>query len=250
MLAFILLLIAMAFLTSVFFYKQTNTDFHILQMEESQMDKLAELTEEQQPVVIRGAAIPHAFTSESLRKIPRLGDTPIATTTLTELLEGRVKLLSDGPPATTREAAAAFANEISLDIWTKEIWSERLRATSYIGWLGTCRTFCGFGGIGLFKTTAMLTLILPTEGTYYASLVPKSKQTYLPKKWQQRFPSSFTMNDTPLVSELQFIDIKLKPGTGLLVPPHTYISLQSDNPLGLYVMIEYHEPISILASSA
>jgi len=249
MIAFLLFLIAVVFLTSVFFYKQTNTDFHILQMEESQMEKLSDLTEERQPVVIRGTAIPHAFTSDSLGKIPRLGDTPIATTTLTEILEGRAKLLSDGPPAMTREAAAAFANEISLEIWTKEIWSERLRATSYIGWMGTCRTFCGFGGVGLFKTTAMLTLILPTEGIYYASLVPKSKQPYLPKKWQYRFPSSFTMNDTPLVSELQFVDIKLKPGTGLILPPHTYISLQSEGSIGLYVIIEYHEPISMLASA-
>lgn len=240
----------MIFLTSVFFYKQTNTDFHILQMEESQIDKLAELAEERQPVVIRSAPVPHAFTSEMLRKIPRLGDTPIATTTLTEVLEGRTKLLSDGPPAFSREAAAAFANEISLDVWTKEIWSERLRATSYIGWLGTCRTFCGFGGVGLIKTTAMLTLILPTEGVYYASLVPKSKQAYLPKQWRYRFPSSFTMNDTPLVSELQFVDIKLKPGAGLLLPPHSYFSLLSEAPLGMYVMIEYHEPISLLASAA
>jgi hypothetical protein len=250
MLTFILLLLAMIFLTSVFFYKQTNTDFHILQMEQGQIDKLFELAEERQPIVLRGAAVPHAFTRESLSKIPRLGNTPIATTDLTSILNGSTVLLSDGPPAMTPAAAAAFAKEIGLDIWTLQVWAETLKSTSYIGFAGSCRTSAWFGGVGLFKTTAMLTVLLPTEGVFYAGLIPKSSELYLPKEWKYRYPASFTMNDTPLVSELQFIDIKLKAGTALILPPHATVSMTPDSGLSLWVMIEYHEPISLLASGS
>ena len=238
----------MIFLTSVFFYKQANTDFHILQMESSQMDKLPELAEEKQPIVLRGVAVPHAFTKESLDKIPRLGQTTVASSTLADVLSGQTILLSDGPPAMNRAAAYQFATEIGLDVWTRQNWDESLKSTSYIGWVGSCKTSVGFGGVGLFQTTAILTLLLPTEGTYLASLIPKSKEVYLPKQWRYRYPDSFTMNDTPLVSELQFVDIKLKPGTALILPPHSVVCMTDTTPMSLYVMIEYHEPISILAS--
>ncbi len=150
----------------------------------------------------------------------------------------------------TPGAARQFASEIGLDVWASQVWKEHLLATSWVGNLvGSIRTAVGFGGIGLFQTSAMLTLLIPCEGSYYASIIPKSREVYLPKQWQWRYPATFTMNDTPLVAELAFMDIKLRPGTGLLLPPHTYISLSPESTaLTTYVVIEYHEPISMLAS--
>lgn len=238
----------MCFIICVFFYKQTHDSLQILQIEDSQIHTLPELVEERSPIVLRHTRTPANFTREAMRKIPRLGATTVAATPLENLLDGSVRMKSDGPPALGRRAAEELAAELGIPLWVERQWSEYLRATSYFGWLGTVRARVGFGGVGLFKTTAQITVLLPTEGAYIASILPPNKQALLPKQWQYRYPDVFTPNDTPFVNELEYVDMKLRAGTALLLPPHWFVSLRPED-WALFLVIEYHEPISLLATT-
>ncbi len=85
------------------------------------------------------------------------------------------------------------------------------------------------------------------------SLLLKDSEEFLPPSWQYRYPGSFTTNDTPLVSDLKYMDIVLRPGTALLLPPHTVVSLEpaaDSSPFQAAVILHYHEPISFLAAAA
>jgi hypothetical protein len=57
------------------------------------------------------------------------------------------------------------------------------------------------------------------------------------------------------VADLKYLDIVLRPGTALLIPAHTIYSLQPaaaspDAPtFHAAALLEYHEPISLVAKS-
>ncbi len=60
------------FVVLVFFYKQTASEFHILQIEQYKLDTLPELLTERNPIVIRGLGEPKLLTSEILKSNARL----------------------------------------------------------------------------------------------------------------------------------------------------------------------------------
>jgi hypothetical protein len=103
----------------------------------------------------------------------------------------------------------------------------------------------------MWKTTAKLTAFTPTEGTYVVSILSVESEQYLPKAWQYRYVSSLTPNDTPLVADIKFLDIVVRPGTALLIPPHAVVSMEPKEPstFSAAAILEYHEPVSLLAKS-
>jgi hypothetical protein len=247
---------SLIFLIAVLFYKQRRQDFSILQLEADQMDEqLADLLEERQPLVIRGVQPPKGLTQESLQKIHRLADFPVGGLPLSTVLKNPSTLASaDGRPVLSQEDAAILAEELAIPVWAKKEWLDRLNQFTWLGQaVGTLRTECVLGGLGLFRTSAVVTAIFPTEGKYHASILLKESETYLPQDhWHYRYPSTFTVNDTPLVADLKYLDIVLRPGTVLLVPAHTIVCLQpapDSSPFQAAAIVEYHEPVSIIAKS-
>jgi hypothetical protein len=79
-----------------------------------------------------------------------------------------------------------------------------------------------------------------------------SSETYLPKVWENRYPQSFTINDTPMVAEIKYIDVVLRPGTMICVPTQTLYSLEpkdrSESAFHAHLVLEVHSPVSKLAS--
>jgi hypothetical protein len=78
------------------------------------------------------------------------------------------------------------------------------------------------------------------------------QEQFLPKGWRGRFPERFTVQDTPLVGEIKYITIKVRPGTLLCVPTHWFVSVRGceeskDKPL-LWAWIAVDNPISLVAS--
>lgn len=247
-------LIALIFLIAILFYKQRHKELQILQLEESQIaSQLTDLLAEQQPIVIRGVQAPKGLTREGLAKIPRLADLPVGGQPLSSILAQPAILSSSaGLPTLTTEQREAFAEELSMPIWATHAWLPHLSQATLTGPLvGTLRTEAVLGGLGLWKTTAVYTMILPTEGTYTLSILSADSEHFLPKRWQYRYLSSLTPNDTPLVADIKFMDIVVRPGTALLIPPHRMISMEPKEPstFSAAMIIEYHEPISLLAKS-
>ena len=248
----ILFLFALVFLISVLFYKQRRSTMEILQADETQMEQLADLLEEQQPLVIRGITPPRGLTRESLSKIPRLADFSVGGQPLAHIIQTPAMLKSaEGAPVLSKDRRELLAKELSVNVWAEHAWFSKFSQTTWLGWMVGCvQTEVILGGMGMWKTYAKYTAIMPTEGTYVVSILSKESESFLPAKWKYRYPGSLTPNDTPLVSDLKYIDIIVRTGTMICLPPHHIISVQpKDDAFTAAAMIEYHEPVTVLAKS-
>ncbi len=250
----LLFLFALVFLIAVLFYKQRAPDLQILQLEHDQISaQLADLLEEQQPIVIRGTMPPRGLTAEALAKAPRLASFPVGGQPLSAILAQPSLLASAaGIPTLSLELRRNLAEELSIPVWATRNWLPHFAHCSLLGPLvGTMRSEAVIGGLGMWKTTAKLTAFTPTEGTYVVSILSVESEQYLPKAWQYRYVSSLTPNDTPLVADIKFLDIVVRPGTALLIPPHAVVSMEPKEPstFSAAAILEYHEPVSLLAKS-
>jgi hypothetical protein len=244
---------AVLFLIAVLFYKQRRGDLQILQMEHEQMsDQFAELLSEQQLLVIRGVQPPRGLTAAALEKIPRLASFPVGGQPLGSVLANPQLLSSAGGlPVLNTENRQLLATELAVPIWAQKTWQEPLASAHWLGYtLGTLRTEALIGGLGLFRTSAYATVLLPTDGTYKVSVVSKDAEDFLPPAWEYRYVSTFTPNDTPLVAELKYLEIVLRPGTALVIPKHTVLALEpTDAAFHAGAIVEFHLPVSMLAKS-
>jgi hypothetical protein len=104
--------------------------------------------------------------------------------------------------------------------------------------------------MGLRKTTGICTLLYPTSGSYEITLLTEQQEKCLPPSWRGRFPETFTLQDTPLVGEIKYITIKLRPGNLLCIPTHWFYSVRAvekDKP-AMWAKLTLDNPISLVAS--
>jgi hypothetical protein len=76
---------------------------------------------------------------------------------------------------------------------------------------------------------------------------------YLPVEWKGKQFNKLTAEDTPLLSQIQYVEIKLRKGNALLLPAHILVDISSEsadlhNTLWMF-QAEIHHPISLLAKS-
>ena len=237
-------LVAIVFLIVVVFYMQRHAEISILQLEQSQVDaQFAGLLEERQPIVIRGVQPPKGLTKDALQKSNRLAQFPVGDTTLSISIDRGISL--------KREEREELADQLSLPIWANHSWLPLFQEYSWIAPIVGClKTEVVLGGIGMTRLKALYTCIIPTEGAYIVSLLSKSSESFLPANWEHRFPSSLTSDDTPLVADLKYIDVVVTTGNAICVPAHIILSIEpKDSGFHSAAIIEYHEPVSILAKS-
>jgi hypothetical protein len=82
---------------------------------------------------------------------------------------------------------------------------------------------CWAGNKGLHKTMAW-TFLFATEGELHVTIMPETMEQFLPAEWVNLFPADITENDTPFLADLKYIDVVLRPGTALFMPPHWFMS--------------------------
>jgi hypothetical protein len=250
----LLFLTALVFLIGVLFYRRRAPDLTILQMEMDQAEQLPALLAERQPLVIRGVSPPKGLTLEGLQKIPRLGNFAVGGQPLSAVLETpKILASAGGLPALNLEYRQLLATELAVPVWAEHTWLPLLSSTTWLGGvLGCMRSEIVLGGQGMARSTALYTLILPTAGKYNLSLLSKDSEAYLPPNWEYRYPSSLGPNDTPLVSELKFMDIVVRPGTTVCLPPHMIYSIEPTTDSSAFAaaaVLEYHEPMSLISKS-
>ncbi len=237
------------------FYMQRRSELEILQLENEQIqDQLPELLEELQPVVIRGVTPPRGLTLESLQKIPRLADFSVGGQPLSEILKTPAILFSaEGAPTLSQERREELAKELSLNLWADRVWLPILSQTTWTGpVIGAMRTEVVLGGLGMIRLTAKYTCVMPTEGTYTLSILSRDSESLLPVNWRYKYPSALTVNDTPLVADLKYIDVILRPGTTVCFPPHCIISIEPVKETSSFfsaAIVEYHEPVTLIYKS-
>jgi hypothetical protein len=254
MIELIVVCIIVVFGVAYLFYQHRRSDLEVLQLEADRLEQLPELLEELQPVVIRGIVPPKGFTRESLLKIPRLANYDVGGQPLSDILaKPQILFGAEGAPTLSQTSREQLCKELAINVWANHTWLPVFSQSTWVGpAVGTMRTEALLGGLGMIRTTAKYTCIMPTEGKYTLSIVSRQSETFLPEKWQYKYPATLTLNDTPLVAELKYLDIIVRPGTTVCLPPHCIISIEpvkESAELFALVMVEYHEPITLIAKS-
>jgi len=238
----------------VLFYKQANEQFEILQIEAQRIQELPTLYHDHSPIVVSDFSTPNLGTEEELQKrhhIMQMMVTP--TVNLKSLLNNKQFLGHFTFPMKTAEF---LAKETGLQIWFEHHLYKSLLPSSYTSFLYSFQTSLWPQKRGMFKTKAFQTLFMVTQGTAVVTVMLPKMLPYLPAKWNNRAFTSLTMQDTPLLNQIQFIEIKLRKGNLLLLPAHLIADVRSSYEAGAAgeeqrdawtFIAEIHHPISRLA---
>jgi hypothetical protein len=220
--AFIIL--GVIFIIYLFFYEQTAPEYRINQSSLAAFNN--SLLLEQAPIVITDVPPSPIWTLDDInqRKI-QIKKKPI---------------IIQGPPPSTRDSRY-LGDTIGADIWMDKVlmnnnlshfFMKEIRAT--------------WGRRGLQPIHGW-TAIIVTEGTSSISLMHKKADKYLPYNWRGLHPTEISRSHTPFLSDIKYIDIILRPGTVLLIPPHWRMAITPDEgSLGLCLEITLHHPMSLL----
>ena len=241
------------FFIAVIFYKQRRESTELLQSEfTTSQDSLKELFEERQPIILRTTPTPQSLTLEQLTKMIRLYEFPLeghaSKATLREYMASPT-IQAEGKPLLSSAAAQLLGKELALEIWVSNVLQGTIQDMGGLFSLiysQTVKTM--LGGAGMQRATSIMTMILPVEGTYTMSLVSRKSEQFLPTGWKYRYPRTLTINDSPLVGEIQYIDVVLRAGTMLCLPTHCIFSIEPDTAATFHsaLWIEIDSPISRL----
>jgi len=252
MILHIFLFICICFFIGVCFYKQHRPTLELLQVEFANApETLKDLAKEHQPIIIRQTPIPQSILLEKLSKMERLDSFPIgADSTLKDYRVSPQSVHPEyqtaGTPIIVREQAIKLAHELALDTWVSHTIKDMIADMLGIFTIFHTQTVSVLlAGKGMDRAIPVYTIIMPVEGKYTLSLVNKKSESFLPANWKHRFPRSLTINDSPLVGEIQYIDVVIRPGTLICLPPHCIYSLEpSDTTFHSAVLIEVDSTIS------
>jgi hypothetical protein len=237
-----LFLFAVLYFIAVLFYRESKDSFEILQLEAERIDELPELYAEKRPIVVRGIHFPSLGTYAEMKKRPhilQLGVTP--TMSLDALLHSK-ELASF---TFTEETTSFLAKESGLPVWCTQLYPKIL--PSFGRAFYSTKESLWPSQRGLWKTKAFYTFCTPTQGIASVKLLLPAMIPYLPLRWERMNFDSLTPEDTPLLSHLQFVEVKLRPGTAFLIPAHTIVNItqHSESPETLFMYcVDIHHPIS------
>jgi len=243
-------ILCIVFFIAVVFYKQRRESTELLQSEfTNSQDSLKELFEERQPIILRTTPTPPSMTLDQLTKMVRLYEFPLhSKATLREYMASP-NIQIDGAPLLTLESSKLLAKELALEIWVSNVLGETIQDMGGLFSIVYSQTVKSMlGGAGMQRASSIMTMILPVEGKYTVSLVNRKSEQFLPAVWKHRYPRTLTINDSPLVGEIQYIDIVLRPGTMLCLPSHCIFSIEPDEPSTFHsaLWVELDSPISTL----
>jgi hypothetical protein len=237
-------IIAFVFLVAVFFYKQALEEFDVLQIESTQLEKLPTLLSEKSFLVVRSLPNLQLWTPQTVKEIPRIHGAPYGPAKLIEIADGQsVKL-----PAQYPSSSEKLAEQTGTHTWIETTWLPKITEGSWAKWFFSSRTEVAIGSKGLRKSVAYATMILPTEGDLMISVMPESSETYLPKDWQGKLFQKIKRAEAPLIGEVKYLDIKVRKGSALFVPPHWIINVQQEGEkTPWFLWAEFHHPMSKFA---
>ncbi len=239
----VLLIIAVLFFLGALLYKQSIQEYRINQIEWEQRHQLDALFEERVPVVVRNMPSSPVWTHEDVIAREFYGkERPHGSPeTLREIIMGgqyKGAIWDQTYRARIFESAGAA-------IWFDKIWAPVLAGTR--GWLAGLLPpvgECFIGDQGLMELKANWTLIVPSEGAIIVNVLnPKEKAT-LTGNWLGAKPEKLTNGN------LQYIDIIVRPGTGLWVPAHWLVAWEAkeEGSVPLVMTVAIHNPVSWLVS--
>jgi hypothetical protein len=246
-------IIVLVGLILVFFYRQEIPEFRINQANASQRTEILELWKEHVPLVIRELPRMSLWTREDVMERPCYEQVPLfKDQSLAEWIRS-VSPKGEGGEGESGVVASEvrcpwyspqaerIAGVTGISIWAKQYLHPLLCSFWYMA-----RYHSWAGSVGVHRTYASWTCILPVEGDIVVTIFPGSMEQYLPVEWKGSFPSKWTKRDTPFVGDIKYMDIVVRPGTCLFLPPHWFVSWSSST-MSMVYTVSYHTPISLVA---
>lgn len=244
----ILAILGVIFFIAVIFYKQANESFEVIQLEAERLQELPTLYVDHAPIVVKGFSVPSLGNFHELNKRQHIMNMAVATNlSLKALLQSSGSLKNF---TWKKETATFLSKESGLNTWFQQSLFTQVLPSSYTKFLYSFQTSLWPDHKGLFKTKAFQTVLMPTQGTAIVSLMLPKVEPYLPNKWQGRRFETLTPADTPLLTQIQYMDIKLKKGNILLLPAHLIVNVKTcdDSSESSWIFCaEVHHIISKLA---
>lgn len=230
-----LIILGIIFCIVVWYYNQSNPEYALNQITENQIPvQLAELWQEKKPVVISDCAPNRLWVADGLRQTRFWGAQPVWE-------------------AYERNPFALVAPGRALEMtWAEILGISRLEEDRLLRWFGglswifSTRTEAHIGGEGLRETYGYATAVTVTDGEGRCILLHSAQKAKLPPGWLGLRWKDATVTHHPLWTQVQFIEVVLRPGTTILVPPHWIVAiepLEPEKPVW-WVRTDYHHPIS------
>lgn len=227
-----------------FFYRQAVQEFRILQTES--LEKAMNLLYERCPIVVLPVSQPPPlWTRDAIGQRPTLSQLIIQGHALKNLLD------YESVPFST-QVAEHVATQVGLPIWVKQTLLPEFQRSTWWTPILWSTTHVYIGAQGLRQTYGYSTLLLSTEGALQVSLLNESSDAYLPANWSGKRVSKLTKDEAPLLNQIQYVDVIVRPGSALLIPPHWKVcweTLKETKP-SLAVWIEFHHPVSHFVKAA
>lgn len=240
-----LIIIILLLAISIFFFKQAVTEFQILQTDS--FEKVPPLLSEKCPVVVHPFLQSGLYTPHNIRQIPKLAALPLGKKKFLQYLDESPQQPSNFHiDDSTSQLIASLSG---LDTWCNHTFPQYLKSKSILSHLYRYETYAYIGSQGLRPTYGSCTILFPTYGTIHVSLLTEASDPFLPHDYKGKQVSSFDKNNTPLLEKIQYIDVIIRQGDALVIPPHWKVCYSDDHANkspSCSVWVEVHHPISTL----
>ena len=222
----------------VWYYSQTVSEYSLSQIKESQVSmELTTLWEERKPVVVSDVRPQEIWLANSLMQTNFWGAEPAWAA---------YQSAPEHLAAVKRSQCIAWAEILGISQIQRD---SLLRWYDLNQWLFSVNTEAHIGAEGLRPTFGWATSFSCTQGEARCILLHSAQKAKMPDGWTGLRWRDATVAHHPLWIQVQFIEVILRPGTTILVPPHWIVAIEPVNakePIW-WVRSDVHHPISSAA---
>jgi len=236
-----IVILVIIFCILVFYYSQSVTQYSLSQMDEAQINKeLSHVWEERRPVVVSNCKNRRIiWSADALKQTRFWGAQPIW---------GAYEADPEHALPPTRSEELTWANILGVATMESSVLKEWF-SSNILSQVYTVQTEAHIGAEGLRQTYGYATGFTCTQGTARCILLHSAQKSKLPPGWNTLRWKDATVAHHPLWTQVQYIEVLLRPGTVLLVPPHWLIAIEPLEPREpiWWTRTAVHHPISWLA---
>jgi hypothetical protein len=196
-------------------YTQSVAQYSLSQMNESQIStQLITVWEEKKPVVVSDVRSNGIWTPDGLKQTRFWGAQPIWES----YQQNTDQILPQSKSQQLTWSEMLGVSQIESDILLK--WF------SLSPWIFSVRTEAHIGSEGLRQCYGWATAYSCSSGEVRCIMMHSAQKSRLPPGWKNLRWSEATVAHHPLWTQVQYIEVILRPGTVLLVPPHWIVAIE------------------------
>lgn len=271
---FVIVLLSILFIVAllVWQYKQvapgTKITINHVESQYAATD-LPPIMADKKPLLVLNGPRPRVWTSKVIAESKSTGKMGLnvkrengdGSDTFRITIRNYLRSLQNGPQP---DMVIQNSKEIANSLGITKIVEERTRDARgmWLPWTSADVYIVGLESpsFGLTHISAEWAVIIPTDGNVFVSIVHPDNEKYLPDT-PVRIWSDEAIQDYPLLAEVEYMDLIVRPGVMLFIPAHWYFSIRAqtdpvppeeDNddtiPISLGIVGYINSPVSIFAS--